>query len=121
MFDYMKCCILDELNRRLTFSYDMHSYITRSSEVFHLPKGNIKRLGINTLRFDEIKLWNKFYFELLNKETNLTKSKLKTLLKHQRLVDHYLLLFVFKLLLQHQTLFLIFQNICAIEKAMKMF
>ena len=50
MFDYIKSCILDELNRLFTFSYDIHSHITRSSEGFHIPKGNNTRFGINTLQ-----------------------------------------------------------------------
>ena len=31
--------------------------------------------------FNGVKRWNKFHFELSNKETNFPKSKLKTLLK----------------------------------------
>ena len=57
----------------------MHSQITRSYEVFHIPKRNTTRFGINTLSFDDAKLRNKFYFELLNKESNLAKYKFKTL------------------------------------------
>lgn len=54
---------------------------TRSSEVFYIPEGNITRFVTDTLGFDGDKLPRKFCFELLNKETNLTKSKLNTLLK----------------------------------------
>ena len=36
----------DELERRFTFNYDMHSYITRSSEVLHIPKGITIQFGI---------------------------------------------------------------------------
>ena len=81
MLDYIKGCIPNELKMIFNFSYDIHSHITRSSEVFHILKRNTTRFGINTLSFDGLKLWNKFYFELLNKETNLTKSKFKILLK----------------------------------------
>ena len=49
MFDYIKGCILDELKRIFTFSYNIHSYTTRSSEVFHIPKRN-------TTSFDGVKL-----------------------------------------------------------------
>ena len=69
MFDYIRCCVPDDLNRVFTFNYDIHSYITRSSEEFHIS----------------------YTFELLNKETNLTKS---TFLKHLRLIELYLLLFL---------------------------
>ena len=81
MFDYIKGCIPDELRRLFIFNYDIHSDIMRSSEVFHIPKENTTRFDISAFSFDGAKLWNKFYFELLNKETNVTKSKLKTLLK----------------------------------------
>ena len=36
MFDYIKGCTPDQLKRFFTFIYDVQSYITRSSEVFHL-------------------------------------------------------------------------------------
>ena len=81
MFDYTEGCIPDEVERLFTFSYDIHSHITRFSTVFYIPKGNSTRFGIHALSFDGTKLWNKVYFELLNKETNLTKSRLKGLLK----------------------------------------
>ena len=71
--------------------------MTRFSKVFHTHKGNTTCFGINNLNSDDTKLWNQFYFELLNKETNLTKSKFKPLLifflKNILLIDHYLLLF----------------------------
>ena len=84
MFGYIKCCTPDKLKRLFTFNYDIHSYITCSSEVLHIPKRrNTTQFCINTLSFDSAKLWNKFYFKLLNKETNLRKSKFKTLLKRR--------------------------------------
>ena len=89
MFHYIKGCIPDKLKRFFTFNYVIHSHITRSSEVFHIPKRNTTRFDINTLSFDGAKLWNKLYFELLNKEINLTKSKFKTLLK-----THFLIIYV---------------------------
>ena len=52
MFYYIKVCIPDELKRLFTLSYDIHSYITRSSEVFHMPnipKGNTTRFGITVI------------------------------------------------------------------------
>ena len=61
MLDYIKDCIPDERKRLSTFSYDIHSNITRSSDVLHMPKGNTTRFGNNTLSFDSAKLWNKFY------------------------------------------------------------
>ena len=74
MFDYVRGYFPDRFNRFFTFSYVLHSYQTRSSEALHIPKRN-------TSRFDCAKLWNKFYFELSNKEMNFQNSKLKTLLK----------------------------------------
>ena len=56
MLDYIKDCIPDERKRLFTFSYDIHSNITRSSDVLHMPKGNTTRFGNNTLSFDSAKL-----------------------------------------------------------------
>ena len=81
MFDYIKGYIHDELMRLFNFNYDIHSNITYFSEVFHICKGNTTQFGVSTLSFDGTELWSKFYFELLNKETNLTKSEPKTLSK----------------------------------------
>ena len=50
-----------------------------SSEVFHISNRNATQFGINTLCFDTAQLWNRFYFELLNQETNDTKSKIRIL------------------------------------------
>ena len=52
MFDYIKGSIPDELKRLFTFSYEIHTYITFSSEVFHIPKGNTTRFRFNALSFD---------------------------------------------------------------------
>lgn len=38
MFDYIQCGIPDKLNRLFTFTYEIHSYTTRSFKVFHIPK-----------------------------------------------------------------------------------
>ena len=82
MFDYVKGCTPHKLKGLFTFNYHIHSHVTRSSEVVHIPKGNTTRFGINALRFEGVTLWNKFYSELLHKKkNNLTKSKFKTLLK----------------------------------------
>ena len=64
-----------------TSNHDVRSYETRSSDVFDESAGNTIQFGINTLSSNRVKLWNKFYFELLNKVTDLTIFKLKTLLK----------------------------------------
>ena len=64
-----------------TSNHDVSSYETCSSDVFDQSAGNTIQFGINTLSSNRVKLWNKFYFELLNKVTDLTIFKLKTLLK----------------------------------------
>ena len=69
------------LKRLFTFHYHIHSYITHSSEVLNMHKGKTTRFDTNSLSFDEDKLWNKSYFEWIYRKTNLTKSKLKTLLE----------------------------------------
>ena len=48
---------------------------------FIYPKERLHNLALTLYRFSQPKLWNRFYSELLNKETNLTKSRLKTSLK----------------------------------------
>ena len=60
MFDYIKYYILDELKRLFSLSYHIQSYITRSSEVFYMPKGNTTRFGIDTLNLDCAKLRSNF-------------------------------------------------------------
>ena len=47
-----------------TFNYDIHSYITHSSEVFHIPKRNTMQLVLILLSFDGAEVWNKFYFKI---------------------------------------------------------
>ena len=47
MIDYIKSSIPDELKRLFTFIYDIHSYITHSSEVFHIPKRNTTLTALN--------------------------------------------------------------------------
>ena len=71
----------DELKTTFTSNHDVRSYETRSSDVFDESVGNTIQFGINTLSSTRAKLWNKFYFELLNKVTNRTIFKLETLLK----------------------------------------
>ena len=70
------------MNLRDSLPYnDIHSYHTRFSEVLYIPNENTTQFGINTLSFGSAKLSNKFDIELLNKNTNLAKSKLKALLR----------------------------------------
>ena len=49
--------------------------------VFHIPKAKTLRFGLNTLRYGDANLWNKFFHALLYKEPNLTKVKFKKLLQ----------------------------------------
>ena len=68
MFDYVKSYIPDELKRLTIFNYDILSYKTCSSEVFHISKGNTAQFGINALSFDGLKLWNKFILNSLRNQ-----------------------------------------------------
>ena len=81
MFDVIKENIPEELKRLFVFNKSMHSYETCSSQIFHIPKGKTSQFGSNTLSYDVAKLWNKFFHAFLHKEIDLTKSKLKHLLK----------------------------------------
>ena len=81
MFDFIKENIPEDLKRLFIFNKSVHSYETRSSQMFHIPKRKTSRFGLNTLSYDAAKLWNKFCHAFLHKETDLTKSKLNNLLK----------------------------------------
>ena len=81
MFDFMKENIPEDLKRLFIFNKSVHSYETRSSQMFYIAKGKTSRFGLNTLSYDGAKLWNKFYHAFLHKETDLTKSTIKNLLK----------------------------------------
>ena len=81
MFDFINENVPEELKTIFVINRSIHSYETRSSMVFHIPKAKTSRFGLNTLRYDGADLSNKFYHALLYKETNLTKAKLKKLLQ----------------------------------------
>ena len=51
MFDFLKENILEEPKRLFIFNKFVHSYETRSFQMFHTPKGKTSRFGLNTLSF----------------------------------------------------------------------
>lgn len=55
---------------------NLGGFLLSYTSVFQMPKGNTTQFGTDALSFHGAKLWSKFYSELLNKETNLAKSKL---------------------------------------------
>ena len=81
MFDFINENVPEELKTIFVINRSIHSYGTRASVVFHIPKAKMSRFGLNTLRYDGANLWNKFYHALLYKEPNLAKAKLKKLLQ----------------------------------------
>ena len=81
MFDFINENVPEELKTIFVINRSIHSYGTRASVVFHIPKAKMSRFGLNTLCYDGANLWNKFYHALLYKEPNLTKAKLKKLLQ----------------------------------------
>ena len=81
MSDFINENVPEELKTIFVINRSIHSYGTRASVVFHIPKAKMSRFGLNTLRYDGANLWNKFYHALLYKEPNLTKAKLKKLLQ----------------------------------------
>ena len=81
MFDFIKENIPEDLKKLFIFNKSVHSYETHSSQMFHIPKGKTSRFGLNTLSYDGVKLWNKFYHAFLHQESDVTKSKLKNLSK----------------------------------------
>ena len=88
MFNFIKENIAEELTRLFIFNKSVHLYETHSSQMFHISKGKTSRFGLNTLTYDGVKLWNKFFLVSLHKETDLTKSKLTNLLKIQFLHNY---------------------------------
>ena len=84
MFDFINENVPDELKTIFVINRSIHSYETRSSMVFHIPKAKTSRFGLNTLRYDGANLWNKFYHSLLYKEPNLRKTK-----KNQNLKKYF--------------------------------
>ena len=81
MLDFIDGNVHEELKPIFVINRSIQSYETRSSMVFHIRKAKTSRFGLNTLHYDGANRWNKFYYPLLYKEPNLTKAKLKKLLK----------------------------------------
>ena len=84
IFDFINENIPEELKTIFVINRSIHSYQTCSSLAFHIPKAKTSIFGLNTLRYDDANLWNKFLFTLrvlLYKKPNLTKAKLKKLLQ----------------------------------------
>ena len=88
MYEYINDLVPDEIKRLFTLNNTVHSYETRSSNIFHIPKGITTRFGINTFSYDGAKTWNQFYLNFLYKETSLTKRKLSAFLK-KHFLDNY--------------------------------
>ena len=57
----------EELKTIFVINRSMHSYETRSSMVFHIPKAKTSRFGLSALPYDGANLWNKFYHALFIK------------------------------------------------------
>ena len=48
MFDFINENIPEDLNRLFIFNKSVHSYETRSSHIFHIPKRKTSPFGLNT-------------------------------------------------------------------------
>ena len=81
MFYFINENVTEKLKIIFVINRSIHSYETRSSMIFHIPKAKTSHFGLNTLPYDGANLWNKFYLALLYKEPNLAKAKLKKLLQ----------------------------------------
>ena len=81
MFDFIKGNLPEDLKKLFIFNKSVDSHKTRSSQISHIPKGKTSQFVLKTLSYDGTKLRNNFCHAFLHKETSLTKSKLKKLLK----------------------------------------
>ena len=52
MFAFINENVTEELKTIFVINRSMHSYETRSSMIFHIPKAKTSRFGLNTLRYD---------------------------------------------------------------------
>ena len=60
MFDFINENIPEELKTIFVINRSIHSYQTCSSLAVHIPKAKTSIFGLNTLRYDDANLWNKF-------------------------------------------------------------
>ena len=77
MFDFINENVHEKLKTIFLFNRFIHSYETRSSMIFHIPKAKMSRFGLNTLRHDGANNWNKFYHALLSWQKQSLKNYFK--------------------------------------------
>ena len=77
-----------ELRQIFVFNKNIHSYETRSSELFHLSKCNTTRYGLNSISYDGAKIWNEF-FPLLH-ENNIFEKKALKIFMEKFLINKYI-------------------------------
>ena len=90
IIDFIDNDVSDELKRRFIINVSIHSHEISNMHLLHLKYSIFQRketskFGINTLTYDDAKIWNQFYFEFVINELSLTKVKLKILLKNHSL------------------------------------
>ena len=81
MYGFINENASEELKTIFVINRFIHSNETPSLMISHMPKAKTLRFRLNTLRYDDANLWNKFYHGLLYNERNLTKANLKKLLQ----------------------------------------
>ena len=90
IIDFIDNDVSDELKRLFIINVSIHSHEISNMRLLHLKYSIFQRketskFGINTLTYDDAKIWNQFYFEFVINELSLTKVKLKILLKNHSL------------------------------------
>ena len=79
MFSFINEYVPEELKNN--YCHQLIFTLLRKSLLNGIRKAKTPRRGLNKLLYDVTNLWNKLYHVLLYKEPNLTKGKLKNVVK----------------------------------------
>ena len=86
MFDVFTKNVPNELNQYFCLNNTIHSYNTRSINLYHIPKVRLKRTGLQSLRYEGPNLWNRF----------LNKNVQNDILKNKKVFKQFLKTYVLK-------------------------
>ena len=81
MFDVFTKNIPNELNQYFCLNNTIHSYNTRSINLYHIPKVRLKRTVLQSLRYEGPNLWNRFSNKNVQNDILKNKKVFKQFLK----------------------------------------